>query len=106
MLGGALDWGSSNLQGGNGQITQFSARGLFVGKLPIDFEIIFSELLFVTVLICLESFSHFSVGLAPRPAGDPPELVVDPSRAVERLGALPQHSGLRSIVETAWRRLG
>lgn len=43
------------------------------------------------------------VRLADRRAGDPPELVADASRAVDRLGWRPVHSGLREIVETAWR---
>ncbi len=40
---------------------------------------------------------------APRRAGDPPVLVADPRRAMERLGWRPLHSRLPRIVETAWR---
>jgi UDP-arabinose 4-epimerase len=43
------------------------------------------------------------VRLAERRAGDPPELVADPRRAMIRLGWKPIHSGLREIVESAWR---
>jgi UDP-arabinose 4-epimerase len=40
---------------------------------------------------------------APRRAGDPPSLVADPSRAAKVLGWQPQHSGLDSIVSSAWK---
>lgn len=39
----------------------------------------------------------------PRRAGDPPSLVADPSRARVTLGLDTSHSGLDSIVGTAWR---
>lgn len=42
--------------------------------------------------------------LAPRRAGDPPELVADPARARDELGFVPRLSGLDTIVTTAWRR--
>ena len=40
---------------------------------------------------------------APRRAGDPPVLIADPRRAMQRLHWRPQHSGLSQMVETAWR---
>jgi UDP-glucose-4-epimerase GalE len=40
---------------------------------------------------------------APRRAGDPPVLVADPTRAMEALNWKPQHTGLDSIVESAWK---
>jgi UDP-arabinose 4-epimerase len=40
---------------------------------------------------------------ADRRAGDPPDLVADSSRAMDRLGWRPVHSSLHEIVETAWR---
>ena len=40
---------------------------------------------------------------APRRAGDPPELVADPSRAREILEWAPQYADIRVIVEHAWR---
>jgi UDP-glucose-4-epimerase GalE len=39
----------------------------------------------------------------PRRAGDPPSLVADPSRARATLGLDVSHSGIDSIVGTAWR---
>jgi UDP-glucose-4-epimerase GalE len=44
----------------------------------------------------------FAIREMARRAGDPPELVADARRAAEVLGWRPQHSGLRSIVQTAW----
>jgi UDP-arabinose 4-epimerase len=41
--------------------------------------------------------------LAPRRAGDPPELVADPSRARAVLGWTPRFAGLPVIVQHAWR---
>lgn len=38
-----------------------------------------------------------------RRAGDPPELVADPTRATRILGWTPMHSSLREILETAWK---
>jgi UDP-arabinose 4-epimerase len=40
---------------------------------------------------------------APRRAGDPPILVADPARAMELLNWKPQHTGLDSIVQSAWK---
>jgi len=40
--------------------------------------------------------------LAPRRAGDPPELVADPSRARAVLGWTPRYAALPSIVQHAW----
>lgn len=40
---------------------------------------------------------------APRRAGDPPVLVADPRRAMQRLNWQPSHSSLSGIIETAWR---
>jgi UDP-arabinose 4-epimerase len=40
---------------------------------------------------------------APRRAGDPPALVAGPARATQVLGWKPQHTGLDSIVESAWK---
>ena len=39
---------------------------------------------------------------APRRAGDPPELVADPSRAREVLGWTPRYADLRTTVQHAW----
>ena len=39
----------------------------------------------------------------PRRAGDPPLLVAAPGRAFDWLGWQPRQSGLRDIVQTAWR---
>lgn len=39
----------------------------------------------------------------PRRAGDPSWLVADPRRSAEVLGWVPRSSGLRNIVEDAWR---
>jgi UDP-glucose-4-epimerase GalE len=39
---------------------------------------------------------------APRRAGDPPELVADPSKAMRELTWQPQYTDLDRIVETAW----
>jgi UDP-glucose-4-epimerase GalE len=44
----------------------------------------------------------FAIREMARRAGDPPELVADARRAAEVLGWRPQHSGLRTIVQTAW----
>ncbi|MEP6961431.1 MAG: UDP-glucose 4-epimerase GalE [Acidobacteriota bacterium] len=41
--------------------------------------------------------------MAPRRAGDAPELVCDPRQARQILGWIPQHSSLDEIVTTAWR---
>lgn len=41
--------------------------------------------------------------IGPRRAGDPPELVADPSRARQKLGWTPKHSDLQTIVGSAWR---
>ena len=37
----------------------------------------------------------------PRRAGDPPELVADPSKAMRELGWQAQHSDLDNILKTA-----
>ena len=42
------------------------------------------------------------VQVGPRRAGDPPELVADPSAAQRLLGWEPRYTKLRPIVETAW----
>lgn len=41
--------------------------------------------------------------MAPRRAGDPPELVADPTRARDVLGWTPRFADLSTIVEHAWR---
>lgn len=41
--------------------------------------------------------------VGPRRAGDPPELVADPSLAMQTLNWQPQFTTVESIVETAWR---
>jgi UDP-arabinose 4-epimerase len=41
--------------------------------------------------------------LAPRRAGDPPELVADPARARDVLAWTPRYADLATIVEHAWR---
>ncbi len=46
---------------------------------------------------------HVPFELAPRRAGDPPELVADPSRARDALGWTPRYGDLRTIVEHAWK---
>jgi UDP-glucose 4-epimerase len=43
----------------------------------------------------------FEVG--PRRDGDPPELIADPSKALDVLGWEAQHSDLKTILETSWR---
>lgn len=43
------------------------------------------------------------VSLCERRAGDPPVLVCDPTAAMRALGWKPEHSDLRTILETAWR---
>lgn len=40
--------------------------------------------------------------IGPRRAGDPPELVSDPAKAMRELGWTPQMSDLDTIVATAW----
>jgi len=40
---------------------------------------------------------------APRRAGDPPELVADPSRARQVLEWTPKYADIHVIVEHAWR---
>jgi len=42
------------------------------------------------------------IALGPRRAGDPPQLVADPSRAREELGWTPRYVELEEIVSTAW----
>ncbi len=42
------------------------------------------------------------VNESARRAGDPPELVADPSRAARDLNWVPQYSALESVVGTAW----
>jgi len=37
-----------------------------------------------------------------RREGDPPELVADSSRIMERLGWKPRHDDLNFIIKTAW----
>lgn len=39
---------------------------------------------------------------APRRAGDPPELVAAPAKAMQTLGWQPRHSELETIITTAW----
>jgi UDP-arabinose 4-epimerase len=46
---------------------------------------------------------HVPFDLAPRRAGDPPELVADPSRARDVLGWRPRYGDLRTLVEHAWK---
>jgi UDP-arabinose 4-epimerase len=41
--------------------------------------------------------------LAPRRAGDPPELVADPGLAMRTLGFKPQYTNIQAIVATAYR---
>ena len=57
------------------------------------------------VLAMVEEVSGRSVPvrMGPRRPGDPPQLVARAQRAREVLGWQPQHSSLRTIVETAWR---
>ena len=43
----------------------------------------------------------FDVG--PKRDGDPPELIADPSKALDVLGWKAQHSDLRTILETSWQ---
>ncbi len=40
--------------------------------------------------------------LGSRRAGDPPELVADPRKAIARLGWRPKFTTIESIIETAW----
>ena len=46
---------------------------------------------------------HVPFDLAPRRAGDPPELVADPSRARDVLGWTPRYADLETIVDHAWK---
>ena len=46
---------------------------------------------------------HVPFELAPRRAGDPPELVADPSRARVVLGWTPRYGRLETIVDHAWK---
>ncbi len=39
----------------------------------------------------------------PKRDGDPPELIADPSKALDVLGWKARHSDLRTILETSWR---
>ena len=43
------------------------------------------------------------VKIAPRRAGDPPQLVGDSTKAREVLGWKPQYPELETIIESAWR---
>ncbi len=45
---------------------------------------------------------EFAVDVGPRRAGDPPELVANPTRAREMLGWEPTRSDLDQIVSSAW----
>lgn len=56
------------------------------------------------VIAMIEAVTKLKVPyhMAPRRAGDPPELVADPTRAQETLGWKAKRS-LRDIIETAWR---
>ncbi len=56
------------------------------------------------VVDAIESASGRRVPLreAPKRAGDPPVLIADPRRAMERLKWQPTYSSLQQIVETAW----
>ncbi len=40
---------------------------------------------------------------APRRAGDPPELVADPSLAMRELGFAPRWTDIDAVIDTAWR---
>ncbi|MEJ2083051.1 MAG: UDP-glucose 4-epimerase GalE, partial [Acidobacteriota bacterium] len=46
---------------------------------------------------------EISARLSGRRAGDPPELVADPSKAREKLNWTAECSGLQEILETAWK---
>jgi UDP-glucose-4-epimerase GalE len=46
---------------------------------------------------------HVPFDVAPRRAGDPPELVADPSRARAVLGWTPRSGRLETIVDHAWK---
>lgn len=46
---------------------------------------------------------NIPVEIGPRRAGDPPQLVSDPSRAKSLLGWQPTRSNLASIMDDAWR---
>jgi UDP-arabinose 4-epimerase len=46
---------------------------------------------------------HVPFDVAPRRAGDPPELVADPSRARAVLGWTPRYGRLDTIVDHAWK---
>ena len=46
---------------------------------------------------------HVPFDIAPRRAGDPPELVADPSRARAVLGWTPRYGRLETIVDHAWK---
>jgi UDP-arabinose 4-epimerase len=46
---------------------------------------------------------RIAVKAEARRPGDPPVLVADPAAAQKALGWTPQHSGLDTMIETAWR---
>jgi UDP-glucose 4-epimerase len=53
---------------------------------------------------CREATGHpIPTREAPRRAGDPPELVADPSAAKRALGWEAKHKDVRTIIESAWR---
>ncbi len=52
---------------------------------------------------CRRATGHaIPVRIGPRRAGDPPELVADPTQAKARLDWEAQHQGLEPMVESAW----
>ena len=54
--------------------------------------------------ICRQVTGHpIPARVAPRRAGDPPELVADPSAAKCILGWEAKHKNVRTIIESAWR---
>lgn len=57
----------------------------------------------VVSLIQKISGKEFALVNAPKRAGDPPELVADPSRLIKEFGWSPKHSMLSDIIGSAWR---
>ncbi|MBI1748202.1 MAG: UDP-glucose 4-epimerase GalE [Acidobacteria bacterium] len=56
------------------------------------------------IIETIESVTHRKVrtAIAPRRAGDPAELVADPSKVMRELGWQPNHSSVEEIIRTAW----
>jgi UDP-glucose 4-epimerase len=47
--------------------------------------------------------SDIRIRVEPPRAGDPPQLIADPTKSKSVLGWVPTKSDLRSIIDSAWR---